>query len=167
MASLSEFRQVWFCDFEFRQPNGERPTPICMVAREWRTGQTVCLWQHQLWDLSKAPFPTGPECVFIAFFASAELGCFLSLSWPMPARILDLYAEFRCLTSGLTVPCGYGLLGALIYFGMDGIAAADKDSMRALALRGDPYTIDERQALLDYCKCDVEALTKLLPAILP
>src|SRR5262245_8244036 len=85
----------------------------------------------------------------------------------MPARILDLFAEFRCLTSGLPVPCGNGLLGALAYFGLDGLAAAEKEGMRQLALRGGPYDAGERLALLDYCQSDVDALARLLPAMLP
>src|SRR5262249_60648222 len=80
---------------------------------------------------------------------------------------LDLYAEFRCLTAGLSVPCGNGLLGALAYFGRDGLAAADKEAMRALAMRGGPYTPDEQRALLDYCQSDVDALARLLKAMLP
>jgi hypothetical protein len=33
----------------------------------------------------------------------------------LPANILDLSAEFRCITNGRTVPAGKGLLGALAY----------------------------------------------------
>src|SRR5262249_58533448 len=85
----------------------------------------------------------------------------------MPARILDPYAEFRCLTSGRAVPCGNGLLGAMACFGLDGIAAVEKESMRQLAMRGGPYTDGEREALLSYCQSDVDALARLLPAMLP
>src|SRR5262249_44087914 len=113
------------------------------------------------------PYDTGPETLLVAYYASAELGCHLALDWPMPARILDLFAEFRCLTSGLHVPCGNGLLGALAYFGLNGIAAAEKGEMRQLAMRGGPYTADEQRALLDYCQTDVDALAQLLPAMLP
>src|SRR6516164_683320 len=122
MDALAGFREIWLCDTEFRAPDGERPEPRCLVAREWRSSRTVRLWQDQLADLGQPPFAVGPEALFVAFYASAELGCFLPLGWPMPARILDLYAEFRSLTSGLAVPCGNGLLGALTYFGLDGIA---------------------------------------------
>jgi hypothetical protein len=31
--------QAWCVDFEFGAPPGERPSPICMVARELRTGR--------------------------------------------------------------------------------------------------------------------------------
>ena len=75
--------------------------------------------------------------------------------------------EFKWLTSGLTVPCGRGLLGALAYHGFDAAEAEEKDSMRKLALRGGPYTGEEQRALLDYCQPDVDALAQLLARILP
>ena len=45
----------------------------------------------------------------------------------MPANILDLFAEFRDRTNGLTTLAGSGLVGALTYFGLDPIAAQEKD----------------------------------------
>jgi hypothetical protein len=84
----------------------------------------------------------------------------------MPQRILDLFTEFRARTNGLDVPAGKGLLGALAYFGLDSIGAVEKDDMRALVLRGPPWTEDERVAILNYCEADVEALQRLLPATL-
>ena len=91
----------------------------------------------------------------------------LPLGWDLPCYVLDLFCEFRNLTNGLTTPCGAGLLGALAYFGLDAIDAADKDSMRQLALRGGDYSGCEKQALMDYCETDVHALARLLPVMLP
>jgi hypothetical protein len=167
MDLLHCFHQIWLVDFEFQQPTGERPTPVCMVAREFRSGKLIRLWGDQLESLSEPPFSVSPDSLFVAYFASAELGCYLALNWPMPTRILDLYAEFRCLTSGLKSPCGNGLLGAMAYFGLDAIEAAEKDSMRQLAMRGGPYTDEEKAALLGYCQTDVDALAELLPKMLP
>ena len=62
---------------------------------------------------------------------------------------------------------GAGLLGALAHHGLDAIEAAEKSDMRDLAIRGSPYTNDERVALLDYCESDVVSLAKLLPVMLP
>jgi hypothetical protein len=166
-ASLVPFREVWLADFEFNAPAGERPTPICMVARELRSGRTLRLAQDDLLAQRVAPYPLGPEALFVAYYASAELGCHLALGWPMPARVLDLFAEFRCLTSGSTVPCGNGLLGAMAYFGLDSIESSEKKAMRELAIRGGPYTDAEKAALLAYCETDVVALSKLLPVMLP
>jgi hypothetical protein len=39
--------------------------------------------------------------------------------------------------------------------------------MRELAMRGGPYTNAEQAALLEYCQSDVDALARLLPAMLP
>jgi hypothetical protein len=160
------FREVWLVDFEFTAPPGELPAPLCCVARELRGGRLVRLW---LADGAPAlpPYGTGPDCLFVAYYASAELGCHLALGWNFPVRVLDLCAEFRCRTSGLSVPCGRSLLGVLAYFGLDGLAAAGKEEMRQLAMRGGPYTAAERGALLDYCQSDVDALARLLPAMLP
>ena len=72
---------------------GERQVPVCLVARELRSGRTIRLWQDQFGPTP--PFPIGADVLFVAYYASAELGCFRALGWPMPARILDLFAEFR------------------------------------------------------------------------
>lgn len=167
MDSLHHFKEVWLGDFEFNAQAGERPSPVCFVARELRTGRLLRFWTDELRAMRQPPFSTGPDTLFVAYYASAELGCFQALGWPMPARVLDLYCEFKCRTSGLKTPCGCGLLGALAYFGFDSIDAADKDSMRALVLRGEPFTADERADVLDYCQTDVDALAKLLPAMAP
>ena len=157
-----EFREVWACDFEFAAPAGEPPTPVCMVAKELDTGRNLRLWQDDLHQLCRAPFATDAGSLVVAYCASAELGCFLSLGWPLPANVLDLYAEFRNATNGKPTRCGCGLLGALVHFGIDGLAVAEKDSMRQLALRGGPYTDAERAALIAYCESDVLAVEKLL-----
>ena len=85
----------------------------------------------------------------------------------MPTRILDLFTEFRDRTNGLATPAGASLLGALTYFGLDTIGAIEKKEMRALIMRGGPWSDDERVAILDYCQSDVEALERLLLAMLP
>jgi hypothetical protein len=139
------YRDIWAVDFEFQARPGERPNPLCLVARELRTGLLVRSW---LTDGAPAdpPYSTNADSLFVAYFASAELGCYLALNWPMPARILDLYAEFRCLKGGLPSACSNGLLGALAYFGLDGLAATEKENLRQLAMRGGSYTLDLKQA---------------------
>lgn len=166
LAGLDAYREVWCADFEFHQPDGERPAPICLVARELRTGRLLRLFGDKLTALSESPVPTGADVLFIAYYASAEFSCYVALDWLMPQRALDLFCEFKCLTAGLPVRCGYSLLGALTYHGLDAIDAAEKDSMRALCQRGSPFTDGERSALLDYCQSDVDSLARLLPRML-
>jgi len=47
------------------------------------------------------------------------------------------------------------------------MSASEKDSMRALILRGGPWTDVERGAILDYCQADVLALERLFWKMLP
>src|SRR5690348_5604601 len=108
------YREVWCLDFEFRAPDGERPEPLCMVARDLRGGRELRLWRDQL-EPGRPPFRLDERALLVAYYASAELGCFLALGWPMPARVLDLFAEFRAATNGRSVPCGSGLLGAPLW----------------------------------------------------
>lgn len=161
------FREVWAVDFEFTAPPGEQPRPICLVARELGTGRTISLWEDDLRQRAVAPYPTGPDVLFVAYYASAEIGCHLALGWPMPARILDLFAEFRNLTNGRGTVAGNSILGALAQFGIDAMAATEKAGMRELALRGGPWTNTEREALLTYCASDMTAVEQLFAAMMP
>src|SRR5262249_49607774 len=94
-------------------------------------------------------------------------GCFRALGWPMPANIVDLFVEFRERMNGLQTPAGAGLVGALTYFGLDTLGSQEKDDLRALVLRGGPWSNQEREAILDYCESDVAALERLLPVMAP
>jgi hypothetical protein len=166
MNNLSGFEEIWAADFEFRAPPGERQEEVhCLVAREYRSGRLIRQWYDEFG--SAPPFRTDSGALFVAYYASAELGCFKALDWPRPANIIDLFAEFRVLTNGLNTPGGHGLLGALTYFGLPGIAALEKDLGRELAIRGGPFTAAEKLHLLDYCQSDTDALCHLLPMMAP
>ena len=143
-------------------------TAICPVPFVWWRGNCVPARNGAPGAVSSnsaPPFPTDSSTLFIAYVASAELGCFRALGWPMPERILDLYAEFRDRTNGLAV--GRGLIDALGYFGLDAMDVIHKDEMRTLILGGGPWAEQERADILDYCAGDVHALERLLPAMLP
>jgi DNA polymerase I len=159
------FREIVLVDFEFTALPGERPKPVCVVAKLLREGRTIRLMADQLGDTP--PYSTDASTLFVAFYASAELGCHRALGWPKPARILDLYAEFRNRTNGLTVPAGRSLLGALIYFGLDITGATEKSEMQQAIGNGtwrERYTEEE---VLEYCGSDVAALERLLPVMFP
>ncbi len=161
------FAEVWAADFEFRALAGERPQPHCLVARELVSGRTVRLFGADLSAHACAPFDVGPNSLFVAFYAAAEMSCFLSLGWSTPTNVLDLFAEFRVLTNGRPYPHGAGLLGAMTFYGLPCIDVAEKKEMRELAIRGGPFTTDERAALLRYCETDVDALDRLFPVMAP
>jgi hypothetical protein len=171
MDQLSKFTDgVFLIDFEFRPENGREgntPEPVCLVVKDFPSGITRQYWQDELYALTTAPFSVESGALCVAYFASAELDCFIKLGWPLPENVLDLFVEFRCLTNGTTPPNGAGLLGALLYFGLPTIAARQKDAMRDLVLRGGPWGMQERQNILEYCESDGYALEQLLPAMLP
>lgn len=164
---LSQFQQVWAVDFEFAASSGAAPQVRCLVAKELHSGQEIKLWCDELSQLTAPPYAIGEDALFVAYYASAEFGCHLSLGWGLPIHVLDLFAEFRNMTNGLSTLCGGGLLGALAHFGLSSIDVAEKETMRDLALRGGDYTDEEKIALLDYCETDVDALVRLLPVMLP
>ena len=167
MVNIKQFHEIWLVDFEFAAPSGAVSKVRCLVAIEYFSGKKIRLWADEFGALALPPYEIDANSLLVAYYASAELGCHLALGWDLPRHVLDLFVEFRNLTNGLTTPCGNGLLGALTYFGLSSIDAADKDSMRQLALRGGDYSEDEKQALLDYCETDVDALARLLPLMLP
>jgi DNA polymerase I len=144
---LECFQQIWCVDYEYSQPDGDRPTPICCVAHEVRSGQTIRLWQDEL-RRPEPPYPIGQNSLFVAYLASAELSCHLALGWPFPTHIIDLYVEYSQITNGLERPYGRKLLGAMLHGGIVGIDNSEKVAMQQLAQRGGPWTAAEREDLL-------------------
>jgi DNA polymerase I len=165
LALFALFEEVWCIDFEFIARPGERYDVVCLVAHELKSRRTLRLWRTQLG--SNPPYRTDASVLFVCFVGNAELGCHLSLGWPLPARILDLSPEFRCITNGRKTPAGKGLLGALTYFGIDTIGAQRKDQMRKRIMQGWPFTAEEIIEILYYCATDVFSVAELLPKLLP
>ena len=164
--ALRHYREVWAVDFEFTAPPGHRPTPLCVVARELRSGRLGRLW---LADGPPAapPYPTGPDTLFVAYYARPNWvppGPRLAV----PARVLDLFAEFRNLTNGRPVPArqraarGAGLLRAATAWTRPRRRRCG--TWRSGAGR---TPTPSGTALLDYCQTDVDALARLLPGHAP
>ena len=164
--TLPVFREIWAVDFEFGSKPGGRPEPRCMVARELRSRRLLRVWEDELRAGSSCPFSLDHRTLYVAYYASAEMGCHLVLGWSMPEYVIDLFAEFRVQTNGKQLPAGRGLVGAMTYYGLNPIEVAAKEEMRFLALRGGDYTTVEKTALLDYCQSDVDALVELAPHLL-
>jgi hypothetical protein len=139
-----------------------------MVATEYYTRRTIRLWFDDEEPLPGPPLCLDGDALFIAFFATAELTCFLALGWQLPVHVIDLYVEFKrhiCGRDG--EPNKPSLVYALDWFGVDSLDVNKKYELRRLALRGKPYSHDERTALLKYCESDVSALTRLLDVMTP
>lgn len=175
------YDSVWCVDFEYNTgiSGADAPSPICMVARELFSGKTVRKW---LWGgaMATCPIPTNERCLYVAFYASAEITCHLGLGWPVPTRILDLYAEFRCIANskvGFQIASVEGnskgasrfdLLNCMRTFGLgaEAVTAGYKDEARQLCIQGGPFSEADKTLILEYCESDVIALVKLLPRML-
>ena len=97
-----------------------------MVAREYYSGQLQRLW---LDGVAKpvCPFSLGENSLYVAYYASAEMGCHLALDWTLPDNLLDLFCEFRSHHNGLSLPAGQGLIGALSVNGLEHIPLTEKE----------------------------------------
>jgi DNA polymerase I len=154
-----------------------------MVAREYWSGREIRMWRDELLTLSRAPFNTGSDSTVVAYYASAEMGCFLQLGWPMPDNLLDLFVEHKLSMNGIPSSTsrepkkktstsgktkkGEGrdsLLGALAIRGLAHIDAGEKEAFRDLILSKAPDELapDERALILDYCASDVIGAEALL-----
>ena len=89
------------------------------------------------------PYTIEETDLFVAYYSSAEWSCHLALNWALPVNVIDLYAEFRCMTNGLP-GVSKGLLGACQLFGIDAIAESKKEGARQRIILGSPYTEEEK-----------------------
>ena len=157
---LDDFREIWCVDFEFNQPPGDLPDPICLVATEIRTGRWLRFFKD---DIPKtAPYFLGNDSLFVAFAAPADLFCHIALGWKLPCHVFDCFAEFRnCTNSVDKSDQRANLLSALAYFHIPHSTSEEKEKMRKLAERGSPWSEQERASLLQYCESDVIPLPAL------
>jgi hypothetical protein len=170
MDGLRTTQEFILIDFEFKSKDGVEGNPIeviCMVSKNLTTGEYLRLWADDLYAMETHPFSNTRNQTLVAYYASAELNCFNALGWEWKGEILDLYTEFRNFSNGVTHPFGRSIIGALKYFGLPSIESAHKDEMRALAMRGGPFTDNEKKSLLEYCQSDVDSLEPLLAALFP
>ena len=174
------FREAVVGDFEFRIQPGGLPHVVCAVFRELRSGREFRFGRDELLNMRQAPFDL-EKGVFVAFYASAEIGCFAQLGWPLPRNVIDLYVEHRVITNGLLLKRerkktasqsgktlkGNGrdsLLNALAIRGLAHLDVDTKDEMRNLILtKGwDQLSPEERTKILEYCASDVLGAEALL-----
>jgi DNA polymerase I-like protein with 3'-5' exonuclease and polymerase domains len=174
------FREAVTGDFEFRTTPGGLPHVVCVVFRELCSGRELRFWRDDLLRMCAPPFDIERD-VFVGFYTSAEISCFLQLGWKLPHHVIDLLIEHRCLTNGrqlkherLKTASQSGktyksngrdtLLNALAIRGLAHIDVDTKDAMRDLILSKEPekMTPEERARILDYCASDVVGTEALL-----
>jgi len=167
---LDQYREVVLVDFEYIQRDGEQiEQVVCCVAHLLKASTTIRLWHDQFGPVPA--YPIDNDVLFVSYNAVAEISCHLALGWPVPGRVLDLYTEYLAHICAFreegTKPPTASMISALTAFRLDNIGATEKRDMIELIVRGGPWPEQERQAILDYCNSDVQALQRLLPAMLP
>ena len=154
-------RRFFLADAEYRQPRGERPDVHCVSYKRWGDPDVTNVWVR---DGAAQPYDAARD-ILVCYNAIAELNAFRALGWDEFENVLDLYVEHRVEANDIRFR--WRLLDALAYHDLAAIGSTEKDLMRELAIRGAPFTNDEREALMAYCATDVVALEGLLPAMAP
>ena len=171
------FHEIWCVDTEYYPGqglanggrDGDAITPLCLVAKELRTGRIVRQWLNEFGP--SPPYRLDSGVLVIGYMLSAEFSTHIALGWGQPACCLDPYIEFRHLTNDGRIRSGdrdkgfYSLAGALRYFRYNLIDTARKEEMRDRIIQGPAFTAQERQDILRYCEDDVDALACLIPHI--
>jgi DNA polymerase I len=174
------FSTVVICDFEYETSGGEfnlvagdLPKVLCMVAyvlnENLRHVLTIRLWRGEF-GLAP-PFDIGPDALFVAYSAWAEMTCFMVLGWKFPTHIFDQHTAYLA-TSNLLLPHNPDevrkrqrkrLPDACRAYGIPGWEKIDKEVI-AKDIGEGRWRQYGREAVFNYCEEDVRASTLLLYA---
>jgi hypothetical protein len=122
--------------------------------------------------------PLEPGALYITFNAAAEWICYLSLGWGLPRNCLDFYIEFKNEVSALKPPPQFrqpkfpdkwksSLLDVTQWCGFPVRSIAEKKAMRDRIRRGHPFSAQERELILKYCRDDVIDTALVAKEMLP
>src|SRR6516225_6386862 len=111
------FTQIVVVDFEYETNGGDYnlcpgdlPIPLCMVAyvldENLQHVRTIRLWREELLASTCPPFDIGPDTLFVAYSAWAEMTCFIVLHWQFPVHIFDLHTAYLA-ASNILLPHDY------------------------------------------------------------
>jgi hypothetical protein len=171
------FGAVNVVDFEYEIEDGGLPNPLCMVAyvldRNLRHVRTFRLWRGQF--SRTPPFDTGPDALFVAYSAWAEMTCFQVLGWPFPIHIFDLHPAYLA-ASNVLLPYDLDeekkrkkprkrLADACRAYGIEGWENIDKETI-AKDIAAGQWHLYGRGGVFDYCEEDVKKSAELLRAML-
>jgi hypothetical protein len=168
------FSSVVICDFEYEVAPGELPNVLCMVAyvldENLQHVRTIHRWRGEFG--STPPFDVGPDTLFVAYSAWAEMTCFKVLGWQFPVHIYDQHTAYLASSN------------QLLCYEPDEVRKKPRkrlsDACRAHCLEGweriEKETISEAigngtwrqhfspQEIVEYCEEDVRMSMKLLRA---
>ena len=167
------FTTVNVVDFEYEIEPGGLPNVLCMVAHvldeNLRHVRTVRMWRG---DFGTAPpFDAGPDALFAAYSAWAEMTCFKVLGWRFPVHVFDLHTAYLA-ASNILLPHNPDevrsrprrrLSDACRAYGIAGWENIDKPAI-AQAIGEGRWREYGRERVLEYCAEDVRMSARLLRA---
>jgi hypothetical protein len=169
------FKTVNVVDFEYEIEDGNLPIVLCMVVyvldENLRHVDTIHRWRGEFG--SAPPFDIGPNALFVAYSAWAEMTCFLRLGWTFPAHIFDLHTAYLHV-SNLLRPYdanetykrpSKGLPDACCSYGIVGWERIEKKQMARDIGEGRWYLYGQ-PAVYAYCEEDVRMSMLLLRMML-
>jgi hypothetical protein len=167
------FASIVICDFEYEIADGDLPNVLCMVAyvldENLRHVHTARLWRGDFG--STPPFDIGPDALFVAYSAWAEMSCFLVLNWRFPDHIFDLHTAYLA-ASNILRPYdpdeNYNkprkrLSDACRAYGIHGWERIEKEEI-AKAIAEGRWREYGRERVFEYCEEDVRMSVMLLRA---
>ena len=169
------FSQTVVCDFEYEIQPGGLPNVLCMIAcvlnENLQHVRSIRLWRGEFGKFP--PFDIGPDTLFVAYSAWAELTCFMTLGWKFPRHVFDLHTAYLSVSNVLLpyepelkrTKQRKRLPDACRAYGIEGWERIDKGTM-AEGIGGGRWEEYGKQAVLDYCEEDVKKSTELLRAML-
>jgi hypothetical protein len=141
-----------------------------VLGEKLRHVRTVRMWRG---DFGTAPpFDVGPDTLFIAYSAWAEMTCFMVLSWRFPVHIFDQHTAYLA-ASNILLPYNPDevrkkprkrLSDACRAYGLDGWERIDKEDISKAIGDGTWRGRYSPQEVIDYCEEDVRKEAQLLRA---
>ncbi len=168
------FGSIVVFDFEYEVPDGELPNVLCMVAHVFDEHlehvRTIELWRGEFG--ATPPFDVGPDTLFVAYSAWAEMQCFMRLGWKFPTHIFDQHTAYLAASNVLLphepdVPrqkARKRLPDACRAYGLEGWERIEKDAISQAIGDGSWRTKYTPQEVLAYCEEDVRMSVLLLHA---
>jgi len=171
------FTQFVVADFEYEVSPDDLPNPLCMVAYVLNENlqhiHTIRMWRDQLLTSRCPPFDIGPDTLFVAYSAWAEMTCFKVLGWQFPTHIFDLHTAYLA-ASNILLPYNPDekrkkqrkrLSDACRAYGIYGWENIDKGAI-AKDIGGGRWRDHGQEAVFTYCEEDSAMSTKLFRAML-
>ncbi len=167
----NHFTTIAVCDFEYEVADGELPNVLCMVTHvldeNLRHVRTIRQWRGEFG--ATPPFDIGPNTLFVAYSAWAEMTCFMVLGWKFPEHIFDLHTAYLA-ASNILRPYDPDevwkkprkrLPDACRAYGIPGWEQIDKESISRDIGEG-RWRDHGQDAVYEYCEEDVRASALLL-----